>query len=318
MKGFKLGILILILSLAMMACNANDNENTVDNKELSSNENAVESSSDSEEVKDPFKGYFWEISDEDSTIYLYGSIHMASESLYPLDESVEEAFTSSDYLVVEADVSNVDSTAYADAIVYAQGTLFDHLSEEGIEKYTMVCEEMNINPQMYQNLKIWVAGSTMMQFQLMRSDYSANYGVDMHFLNQANEIEKAIISLEGMDYQLNMMNNFSDEIQEDLFITSLGTLEETIADFESLYNLYVSEDEAALEAFINEDDSDLTTDPEVEKIMLTDRNKNMADKIHSYMQGDEDYFVVVGVAHYLGDDSVIDYLEEMGYTVNKR
>lgn len=313
MKRYYLFGLIFIMALMMIGCQKNEDVAI----------NAIESDvvkDTPEDVKNEklFKGYFWEISDEDNTVYLYGSIHMAKEDLYPLDEEVMNAYEASDYLVVEADVSNVDPVAYAAAIVYDNSTIYDHLSPEGIEKYEAICEEMHINPELYQNLKVWVAGSTLMQFQLMRSDYSAGYGLDMYFLNDANKTEKEILALEGMDYQLNLLNDFSDEIQESLFFDSLGTIDETIADFETLYTLFTSEDEKALEAYLVEEDSDLTTDPEIEKVMLTDRNINMANKIDEFMKADEDYFVVVGVAHYLGMDSVIAYLESMGYTVNKR
>ncbi|MBN2795560.1 MAG: TraB/GumN family protein [Clostridia bacterium] len=311
-RYYYLGI-ILALVLMMISCQNNEAAATDSIEAEHIMNEAIELKDE-----DPFKGYFWEISDDDNTVYLYGSIHMAKEDLYPLSDDVMSAYDSSDYLVVEADVSNVDPVKYAAAVVYETGTIYDHLSPRGIEKYETICDEMHINPELYQNLKVWVAGSTLMQFQLMRSDYSAGYGIDMYFLNDANKTKKEILALEGMDYQLNLLNNFSDEIQESLFFDSLGTIDETIADFETLYTLFTLEDEKALEAYLIEEDSDLTADPEIEKVMLTDRNLNMANKINEFMADDKDYFVVVGVAHYLGADSVIAYLESMGYTVNKR
>ncbi len=44
----------------------------------------------------------------------------------------------------------------------------------------------------------------------------------------------------------------------------------------------------------------------------------MADKIDEYLQTDKTYFIIVGLAHYLGEDSVIKFLEEKGYEINRK
>jgi len=48
------------------------------------------------------KGAFWKVTDEDSTVYLLGSIHLADPTLYPLSKDILKAYEQSDYLVVEA------------------------------------------------------------------------------------------------------------------------------------------------------------------------------------------------------------------------
>ena len=70
--------------------------------------------------------------------------------------------------------------------------------------------------------------------------------------------------------------------------------------------------------FMFDDESELTSNDALEDKMLKDRNIGMADKIDAYLQTDKTYFVVVGLAHYLGDESVIKYLEEKGFTVERK
>jgi len=62
----------------------------------------------------------------------------------------------------------------------------------------------------------------------------------------------------------------------------------------------------------------MTSDDEIEEAILIDRNFGMAEKIDGYLQTDQTYFVVVGLAHYLGEDSVIQYLMDKGYTVERK
>jgi len=45
----------------------------------------------------------------------------------------------------------------------------------------------------------------------------------------------------------------------------------------------------------------------------------MADNIESLLktEGSSTYFVVVGAAHYIGDNSVINILEDKGYVITR-
>src|SRR4030042_3960106 len=53
------------------------------------------------------KSFIWEISSDSTQVYLLGSVHVASQDLYPLNNSIEDAFNSSTYLVVEVNTDNL-------------------------------------------------------------------------------------------------------------------------------------------------------------------------------------------------------------------
>jgi len=57
------------------------------------------------------KGAFWKVSDENNTVYLLGSIHIADATLYPLSKEILNAYEKSDVLVVEADISKQEEAA---------------------------------------------------------------------------------------------------------------------------------------------------------------------------------------------------------------
>ena len=54
----------------------------------------------------PGKSFIWKVSSETNSIYLLGSIHLATPELYPLDSCIEDAFALADNLVVEVDLSS--------------------------------------------------------------------------------------------------------------------------------------------------------------------------------------------------------------------
>ena len=63
------------------------------------------------------KAFIWQISSDTSTIYLMGSIHVASSAIYPLDEVIENAFQIADSLVVEIDISNINPLLTAELMM---------------------------------------------------------------------------------------------------------------------------------------------------------------------------------------------------------
>lgn len=321
MKYLKLGLLILLLTIGMLGCQSdkvvNENMNVQDNVNV--DVSVDEKTTDLEEVSyGDFKGYLWEVKGGKGTVYLFGSVHIAKASMYPFAEVVEKAFESSDYLGVEADISNVqDTLALSGEMMYETETVYDHLSAEGIEKYNSVCQELNMKPELFQRFRVWAAGSNLMAMQLMQSDYDPTAGIDMYFLDKASKSDKEIVELEGMRFQVDLMNSFTDEQQEMMFVTPLGTIEESLADFDVLYSNYLTGDVAKMTDYLMNND-EAGGDEALERAMLQDRNVGMAEKIDGYLQTGDSYFVVVGLAHYLGEESVIDNLEQMGYTVERK
>jgi hypothetical protein len=319
MKKLKMitGILIITLLLFSCANNAENNNGAVNLNDRLNNEIQIQGNETDIEIDNPdgFKGYLWSVEHEDSTVYLFGSIHMAKEDLYPFHESVENAFNSSDYLAVEADVTDMSQMqAMALSMMYqGEETIYDHLSQEGREKFELVSEDLGINPKLFEKIKIWATGSNLMSLQLMQGGYSADSGVDMYFINEAKKREIALIELEGAMFQLDMMNGFPVEAQEEMFLMDLGTTEETVESFEELYSHYMTRDLNDITEYLME--NEISSYPEIEDAMLLDRNIGMTEKIEGYLQTDDTYFVVVGLAHLLGDESVVKLLGDQGYLV---
>ena len=319
MKKIKILMGLLIITLLVFSCGDSD----VTNNNPVNTEAGIESNIDLEKGLEPedeystegFKGYLWSVENNGSTVYLFGSIHMAKKDLYPFDQSVETLFQGSDYLVVEADVTDMSQMqAMALAMMYpGDETIYDHLSEAGRKKFELVCEDLGINPKLFEKIRVWAAGSNLMSLQLMQGGYSADSGVDMYFINQAKERDMGLLELEGAMFQLEMINNFPVEAQEEMFLMDLGTTDETVESFEELYDHYVKRDLEDVTEYLME--NEISSYPEIEDAMLLDRNIGMTQKIEDYLQTGETYFVVVGLAHLLGDESVVKFLEDAGYTV---
>jgi uncharacterized protein YbaP (TraB family) len=54
------------------------------------------------------------------------------------------------------------------------------------------------------------------------------------------------------------------------------------------------------------------------KKMILDRNINMTLKIEEYLNAGDTYFVIAGLAHFIGEDGIVKMLQDKGYTVTRK
>ena len=90
-----------------------------------------------------------------------------------------------------------------------------------------------------------------------------------------------------------------------------------------LFDAYLSGDENAIIAAVNlnamNSGNNRNVSAKLKRIMLDDRNKRMAAKIDLELEkfSAKSHFFAVGVAHYLGKNSIVDLLRKKGYTVTR-
>ena len=145
-------------------------------------------------------------------------------------------------------------------------------------------------------------------------------GVDNYFLTLAHEENKEIISLETYEEQMDLILNYSDEIYINQINESIDNYEEMKKSLKELYQSYINEDIKKLEELINEDssveeDNYTLEEKEYIKAMYSDRNIKMANNIEQFLSENKEVFMIVGAAHVLGDDGIVDLLQNKNYKI---
>ncbi|UNK19128.1 TraB/GumN family protein [Paenibacillus sp. N3/727] len=267
------------------------------------------------------RGFMWEVENNGNTVYLVGSMHIADDSFYPLRSEIEEAFVEADYLGVEIDISKAANEEQQKLIMnmgmYQDGTtLKDHVSKETYAKVEGILKRNGMESNALDAFKPWVVETTMSSLKSAAAGYEAAAGIDLYFIQKAVERKIPVLELESYKSQLGMFDGFSDKLQEknlNATLDNFDTLDDTI---NQMADMWKSGDDQQLLELTNS----MAVDPEYNKAMLVDRNIGMADKIDGYLKSDkkEEYFIVVGAAHYLGKDGVIQLLRDKGYTVVRK
>ncbi|NGZ77435.1 TraB/GumN family protein [Saccharibacillus alkalitolerans] len=275
----------------------------------------------SEATGEAARGFLWEVKNGPTTVYLVGSMHIADDSFYPLRKEFEEAFAEADYLGVEIDVSKAADEKQQQMILsmgtYQDGTtLKDHISADTYKQLGALLKKNGLQPNAFDKFKPWVVETTISSLQSSGAGYDASAGIDLYFIQEALKRKVPVLELESYESQLGMFNGLSDGLQERNLKAAIDNFD-TIADStDEMADMWKSGDEKALLEMTNS----LAEDPEYYKALLTDRNVGMADKIDGYLKSGkaEEYFIVVGAAHYPGNEGILKLLKDKGYTVTRK
>ena len=259
--------------------------------------------------------FLWQIETPTNTVYLLGSVHFLNEDSYPLPAALETAFQEAENLVLEADVgpgteADIAVLLLDKALPEPGEALTEVLSSESYALAAQQTEDLGLSIQMFEQFEPWFLAISLTSLQLIALGFSPEYGIDQYFYSQAQASEKPILFLETVEQQFDLFEQLS--IEEQRLFT-----EQTLAEmdlFEDSFNDIVGAWETG--------DSDRMADilltgfeayPEMQRIFLSDRNRDWANQILPWLESDEDYLIVVGTLHLVGPDSVLELLAAEGY-----
>lgn len=268
-------------------------------------------------------GFLWKVENGDTTVYLQGTIHLATEEFYPLNRKIEEAYAKSDIIVPEIDMNNINmldmQAMTMELATYTDGSsIEDHLAPELYEKLTSSYTDLGYSITMFANYKPWFH-STLIQ-NLMTEELGFIEGVDFYFLDRAEEDQKQVIGLETVEEQLSIFADTTPEYQSEMLEESLIELDEFESQMHDMFNLYLEGNPDKLIEYLIVEDAETTAEEEAYMQALNDdRNYNMAEQIAKFLEEDsgDTYFVIVGSLHLLLEPHIRSILEEKGYTIEQ-
>ena len=267
------------------------------------------------------KLYFWKIVSSTNTVYLLGSIHMASKDIYPLDKTIENAFNISDYLVVEADILNYDQVNLQLPMI-KQGmfdnseTLQDKIPTGLYNNIKSILKKYNINMQNIDVMKPWLVAFTIYNLKLDELGYKSEFGIDYYFLEKANK-KKDILELESIDYQINLFGNLSDELQVTYLNSMLNDISQLKKEMTIIFDYWKNGNIINMDKLLKKS---VNNNPELKSFYYTlidQRNINMAKKIEGYLKDNKTFFVIVGAGHFTGKNGIINILENKGHYIQQ-
>ena len=259
----------------------------------------------------------WLAEGTSNRVYLLGSIHLLRERDHPLPQVIGDAYEDAETLYMEIDMDDLDPLA-SQATITRLGMLEEGISLRdvmGEELYAEAAEaasELEIPLEMLDRTEPWYAAITIEQLVLARMGFNAAYGVEMHLLRKASGDGKEILGFETLEQQLGYLDGLSLEAQRKLLMQTLteGAAIREIMD--DLILAWRSGDIDYLEQALLDDVSGY---PELYDAIVADRNRLWVDTIDELLDDGQDYLVIVGALHLVGEDGVPRLLEQRGVRI---
>lgn len=255
----------------------------------------------------------WVIRDADSTIYLFGTVHVLRPTTGWATDRIDTAFDSADQIWFE--ISNPDDQAAMMPIVQRLGLspqtpLSSLLNAEENADLQAAAASIGMPAAQMDIFRPWLAGLTLSVAPLVKAGYDPASGVELVLKARALAAGKPLHGFETLEEQVGLIAGLPDDAQLDFLRSTLETYDNATVELDRLVGAWSKGDVAAIERYgVQEmkDDNKVVYDT-----LLTNRNVNWAGQIQTLLDGSGTVFIAVGAAHLAGDDSVQSILERRG------
>lgn len=259
----------------------------------------------------------WVVRDADSTLYLFGTVHVLRPTTAWGSPRVDAAFDSADQIWFE--ISNPDDQASVIPLIQQHGLSPDrqlsHLITTGqLNLLDSAARSIGSNAVQMDVFRPWLAALTLSVAPLTRAGYDPQSGVELTLKARADAAGKPVRGFETIDKQVRILAGMPESEQLAFLGSTLDSYEEATVELDRMVEAWAAGDVAALEAIaVDEMQSE---SPGLHRALLVQRNTDWADQIQALMEGSGTIFIAVGAAHLAGDDSVQEILEDRGVTVS--
>lgn len=274
---------------------------------------ATETAADPAMAKGPA---LWKVADEDTTIYLFGTVHILPEGLEWYDAAIAEALGGSDMIVTEIPMDAASEAAMGQ-LAQKVGTLPEGttlrslLTPEQTATYEAALAKLGAPPHAFDQFKPWLTGLTLSIIPLMQQGYTPGAGVEKVLLSKVGDKPQG--ALETAEFQLGIFDGMDQAAQITFLMEAIEGMDEAAPMLNRMVAEWAEGDADELAVIMNEG----LTDPAVAEALLYSRNANWAEWIDTRLDQPGSVFIAVGAGHLAGARSVQDYLAAKGITVTR-
>lgn len=261
----------------------------------------------------------WAVSDADTTVYLFGTIHLLPEHYQWRSSQLEQAVQGSEELVVETLVDTKDPTKIMGALTslaFSPGLppLADRVPPDKRGDLANAIKMSGFAPQALDKMETWAAAFLLLGNQFRNIGLKGGEGVEMGLRTSFSGAGKPIGELESNVEQLAFFDRLPEQAQRALLLGSISTPHDMSKDFAAMLAAWARGDVKAIARTFAHD---LDSSPELKQALITQRNVNWSRWIEQRMTVPGSVMVAIGAGHLAGKGSVITMLEQAGYKVKR-
>jgi len=262
----------------------------------------------------------WELHGKHNTVYILGSIHVLRPTDYPLAPAVLNAYANAKSIFMEVNLQEIDSQQMqmellASARLPEGKTLPDIMGKQRYARAGALAREVGIDISIFDAFAPWFVAEAISQLQLQKLGFQPTSGVEMFFLEHARSDGKSVAGLETVHDQIALFTALSLDAQADYLISSLEEAHDLPKEVDNLVHAWQRGDTVW---FADQLKSEFGHDPALYQSVLVARNRKWVPKIEALLNDDQNYLVIVGTGHLVGQGSVIELLGKDGIVATQR
>lgn len=255
------------------------------------------------------KPALWKVADADTTIYLFGTIHMLKPGTRWFDGKIRTAFDSSQELVIEM-IEPAPGDAQRIVISHAIDPdgppLTSKLTPADAEKYRAALHSAGLAAESYEQFQPWFVSTLVALLPMQKLGYDPSIGAEKTLVAEAKKAQKKLGALETMEQQIGFFANLPEAQQIRFLNRAVRELPEADKSADRMVGDWAKGQPDKLARVMNEGMDDM---PEIKKVLLTSRNARWADWIAKRLDTPGTIFIAVGAGHLAGKDSVQSLLK---------
>jgi uncharacterized protein YbaP (TraB family) len=257
----------------------------------------------------------WAIRGAHNTVYLAGSVHLLRSRDATLPAAFDRAYKDADALVMEVDLDDLDPAAaqtwmLEHGMIADDKTLGDIVGKQRYQRVEQEGNRLGVPVEALQRLEPWLVAMTLAQLQYMKLGFDPEQGVEKQLERKAQADHKEITGLETLDEQLGLLANMSTDDQAKFLDLTLEEMHEMERETDTLLGAWRSGNAQQLASMLSDE---YKVAPVLYRTLVADRNKRWMPQIEKLLKSDQDYLVVVGALHLVGNGGLLELTKARGF-----
>lgn len=267
----------------------------------------------------PAKPAMWVLSDADTTIYLFGTIHLLPKGTQWRTPVFDKAAVSASDLVVETVIDESNPMAAAAEMMKLAVSpnlppLAERVPADKRAKLVEVAAKTGVPMAVFDRLETWGAAFIMLGVTMQELGLDPKSGVESALKTEFTTAKKPIGQLETNAEQFGFFDTLPEKAQREFLVSVLDDPAKGKKQFDDMLAVWTRGDVKAMGETFN---AEFAKSPELRENLLRKRNANWNGWLQRRLATPGTTMVAVGAGHLSGDDSVIAMLEKGGYKVKR-
>lgn len=263
----------------------------------------------------------WVVKDKDTTIYLFGTVHLMKPGYTWFDEAVKTAFDASSEVAFEienpADLMSQVSVILPLAMDQEGRTLKSALDADTHAKLVKALTNSGMPAAAFERFEPWFVAMALAMAPLQKMGMDPKLGVDATLHAAAKSAGKKVIGLETVEQQLAIFDTLPRDQQIAYLKETLTALDKNDDMVKLMETMLAAWAEGDVNALAKLDKSELSSNAALNTKLLDDRNRNWAEWLDNRMDQPGTVFVAVGALHMPGKVGVVQLMKDRKFKVKR-